>query len=528
MVDGYQEDNADLKDRGSDILLKIANPDIFRLNSFRILELPVTASPREISSQMRKLDLVEKFGNNGFAERGALYLNPAPDTEARQTAYQRLVDPESRLIDELFWFWPLQASPVDADVALTALIQNNLLDAISIWKRNEMQNSESHVSTHNLAILYHALALDLEYTETAQSLSKKQIEQKRFYWKEAYSRWNILLNNECFWQRLKQRIDELDDPRLTSGSGYRIRSEAPSAIISINALLAAKAVQKNSNEEALFHINLINGSDFDKDVIENALRRAVEPMRDRIKVLCTNSETETNKSPEHADEVAIKLIENTSIFLNTIDTLLPNGHPTRESAHDEVASQILSSTITFGNKTSDHKRSLELANHALSISTSASIRQRIETNIEIVSNNLRYNTCWFCGQNPSEDEAVLKVNMYGDVQSQAGWTSTKYTWRKLAVAVPRCKHCKSIHGRKILIGWLGAILGIILAVVTGVNTNGWIGCAFFVGCLIIGLILAPLSKPDKVFPEKYKLTFPDIVKLISQGWGVGDKPPGVS
>ncbi|MDD5701288.1 MAG: hypothetical protein PHU23_04470 [Dehalococcoidales bacterium] len=524
MVDSYQEAKADLKDRGSDILLKIANPDIFRLNSFRILELPVTASPREISSQMRKLDLVEKFGNNGFTERGALHLNPAPDTEARQTASQRLIDPESRLIDELFWFWPLQASPVDVDVALTALKQNNLSDAISIWKRNEVQNSETHVSTHNLAILYHALALDLEYTETAQSLSKKQIEQKRSYWKEAYSRWKILLNNEGFWQRLNQRIDELDDPRLTSGTSYRIRSEAPSAIISINAMLAAKAVQKNSNEEALFHINLINGSDFDKAVIENALRRTVDPIRDRIKVLCTNAETETNKSPEHADEVAIKLVENTSIFLNTIDKLLPNGHPTRESAHDEIASQISSSTVSFGNKTANHKKSLELANRALSISASASVRQRIETNIEIITNNLRYSTCWFCGENASSDSMALAVKMYGDVRNDG----QRITWRWFNVQVPRCKQCKSIHGRKTLIGWSGAILGIILAIVVGANTNGWIGVAFFVGCLTIGLVLAPISRPEKVATEGHKKLFPDVQKLLSQGWVIGDKPPGAN
>jgi hypothetical protein len=302
----------------------------------------------------------------------------------------------------------------------------------------------------------------------------------------------------------------------------------PLVIIFINAMLAVRAMQTNANEEARFHINLINGSGFDKAVIENALRRAVEPIRDRIEVLCTNAETETNESPENANETVIKLIEQTAKPLNTIDKLLPDGHLARESVHDKIASQILSSTISFGNKTANHKVSLNLANRALSISASASVRQRIETNIEIVTNNMIYSTCWFCGHNLSDGEAVLKVNMYGDVQSQSGWTSTKYTWRRLSVIVPRCKHCKSIHGRKTLIGWLGAILGIILAIVIGANTNGWIGFGIFVVCLIIGLSIAPHIKPKEVFPEQYKLTFPDVTKLISQGWGVGDKPPGVS
>ncbi len=525
MVNNYHAENIDLGDRGSEILLKIANPNLYRFNSFRILELPVTASPREISSQIRKLDLIAKFGNNGVADQGFLGVNPSPDTDARQSAHQRLIDPEYRLIDEIFWFWPHQLGFAnDTDEALAALKHNDLSTAISIWKRNEVEASEAHVSMHNLAILYHILALDLEYTEKTQSLSKKQIEQKRSYWRETYPRWQILINNEGFWQRVEQRIEELDDPRLTSGTAYRIRSELPLVVISINAMLAAQAAQRNNDEETLFHTNLVNGSGFDKAAIENALRSTVEPIRDSIKILCTNAETETNKSPEHADETAVNLIDKTAILLKTIDKLLPDGHPTRNSIHDEIASQILGSTVSFGNKTENHSKSLDLAKRALSISASESVRQRIETNIETITNNLRYSTCWFCENNRSEDEAALSVKMYGDVVR----SGNQVRWRHFQVHVPRCKQCRSIHGRITLIGWAGALLGIILWIVVGANTNGWIGFAFFTGCLIIGLILAPLSRPEKVAGEGHMKHFPDVQKLLSQGWVIGDKPSGTS
>lgn len=524
MAEMYRIGKVDSKDRDGEMLVRIANPAIYRLNPFRVLELPVTASPRDISSQIRKLDLMDKFGSNGTSERGPLYLNPSPDAEVRQLAYQRLVDPESRLIDEFFWFWPLRTGHNEADEALIALKHNDISSAISIWEQSGEWAGGNHISTHNLAILYHALALDLEHVETIQSLTKKQIEQKHSYWQKAYSGCQILLNDEGFWQRLGQRIDELDDPRLTSGTGYRIRSEVPLVISSINAMLALQAVQKDNDEEMLFHLNLINTSRFDKTVIDKALRRTAEPIRDRIKALCTNAEIETNKSPEHADDTARNLIKQTSIFLNEIDKLLPESHPIRDSAHDDLASQIMSCTISFGNETSLHKEFLELADRALSIAASTSVTQRIFTNREIVANNLRYSTCWFCGKHPSEEGMSAKVKMYGDVHNDG----SRITWRWFNVEVPRCKQCKSIHGKKTLIGWSGAILGIILAIVVGANTNGWIGFAFFAGCLTIGLVLAPISRPEKVAAEGHKKLFPDVQKLVSQGWVIGDKPPGAN
>jgi len=527
MADSYRLSS--LKDRGSDILLKTANPSIYRLNSFRILELPVIAAPRDISSQIRKLDLSEKFGNNGAYERGPLYLNPSPNTETRQSAYQRLLDPESRLIDELFWFWPLRTdSPIEEDEALTALLRNDISSAISIWKQHEELASESYVSTHNLAILYHTFALDLEYLETIQSLAQKQIEQKHTYWNKAYSIWQILLKKDGFWQRLGQRIDELDDPRLTHNTGNRIKSEVPLVISSINAQLAAQAAQKNNNTETLFHLNLLNNSRFDKVIIDDALRRTVEPLRDRIKVLCANAEIEAKKSPEHADKTARNLIKETNIFLNMIDKLLPEGHVIRESVHDQIASQILGCAVSFGNKTDDHEKLLKLAKSALSISVSASVRQRIETNIETINNNLKYTTCWFCKVTRASNKAIVSVNMYSNVSRESTWTGTKVHWQRLTVRVPRCENCKSIHDRTNLIIWLSVICGIVLAFLIGAITNGWLGFLIFLIVTVTGVVVAPNLKPKEIEKQKHKLLFPDVQKLISQGWSVGDKPSGVN
>ena len=117
----------------NETLLKMTRPDIYRVNAFRILNIPVTASPKEISSRIRRLDLMEKYGNVEQHYSIFLPLSGARDSDARHQAQQRLRDPELRFIDEFFWFWPLSLnSTEDSDEALVAIKQNDLLRASSI------------------------------------------------------------------------------------------------------------------------------------------------------------------------------------------------------------------------------------------------------------------------------------------------------------------------------------------------------------------------------------------------------------
>jgi len=525
MSEHYASSGTSIDDRGSEILLKMARPDIYRINAFRMIEIPVTSSPRVISSQMRKLDLMEKLGVTCQMERGFLPLTPAPDSEGRREAHQRLTDPESRLIDELFWFWPLQMGvPEDKDEALMFLKRNDFAGAVSIWKQHEENSSEANVSTHNLAIMYHVLALDMEYVEATQTLSTKQSKQKRSYWEQAFQRWQILMKHEGFWQRLTARIRELDDPRLTTGTARRIRAGLPLVILSINAMLAVQAAQKGNGEEASYHISVMAQSGFDQSAIDEALRRAIAPIRDHIKTICANAENETNMAPEHADNVVRSLIDQTSRLLATIDKLLPEGHATRESAHDEVASRILTSQIAFGNKTDDWRVSLELVEQALPIAVSASVRKRIEENTTIVKNNLERGTCWFCKKRPAVDKAAVEVKMHGDVTRNY----TNVQWRHTTIEVPRCKECSSAHEREVLVLVGGAIIGLIVGPVScSATDNGWLGFGIVVLFAVVGYIIARRTRPEGIKSDDYKNENPAIKELQSKGWGFGEKPSGV-
>src|ERR1700741_1326695 len=87
-------------------LLDVAHLNIYRENAFRITGLPVDATIKEIARHADMLKQMEELGYGEKANPGALALDPPPNIEQIREAIQRLKEPERRLIDEFFWFWP--------------------------------------------------------------------------------------------------------------------------------------------------------------------------------------------------------------------------------------------------------------------------------------------------------------------------------------------------------------------------------------------------------------------------------------
>lgn len=526
------EDNNQPLETGKSIkwnetLLKMARLDIYRINAFRILNLPVNASSKEISTRTRQLDLIEKYGVVEQDNNGALPLSSTYDSNSRREAQQRLLDPELRFIDEFFWFWPVSLdSSGDSDDALIAMKQGYLSSALSTWERHEVEGSEANVSKHNLAVFYHAMALDIEYAESEEKLvSVEKIEGKRVYWQKAFSRWQTLLDDEGFWSRIRERIGVLDDPRLTTGTARRIREGLPAALLSINAQLAVEAVEMNDPSDSLYHLKLIRESGFHNTIIDEAIHQATIPIRDRLRAICTHAGEQTGSVPEHDDTVAEELMKYASPSLQALDLLLPEGDDTRESAHDEVALQVRSCLISYCNQTQNWRNTLQLTREALEIAASPSVRQKIQEDINTIDTNLKYSTCWFCGIAPANDSSTINVMMHGNVQRDHKWSGTEVTYQKLPVPVPRCRACESAHKQRHNFGCAGPIVGVILAILIGMAAQSFaVGIAVFAVCWLVGYLISVLTFPKGIRPESYKNEFRTVREMQSQGWKIGEKP----
>lgn len=515
----------------NETLLKMARPDIYRVNAFRMLGLPVNASPKEVSSHIRNLDLIEKYGDIEQHEGSFLTPSTARDRDARREAQQRLLDPELRFIDEFFWFWPLSLdSTQENDETLAAIKQRDLSRALSIWEHHETHGSEANVSIHNLAVFYHAMALDIEHTEgEAKGISEQHVEQKRSYWQQAFSKWKKLLSEESFWKRVRERIRELDDPRLTTDTANRIREGLPKALLSINAMLAVEASETNDPKDMAFHLAMIQQSGFDSAIAQEAMQRAVVPIRYRLKAMCLHCVEEISNAPESGNNLASNLIKNTAPLLKSVDSLLAKGDSTRESLHDEVASQVRSCLISFGNETGDWRAVSETAKQSLSIAESPSLRQKIKDDLETISLNAEYSTCWFCGGDYADSDSSVTVMMHGNVERERKFLQTQVRWQYLPITVPRCAECESAHKHSKAWKIGGTITAFVLAIFVGIASG-----SFWVFLLILGTIiaaahgLAAITFPKGVKPESYEKEFRTVKEMLSRGWMIGAKPKDVS
>src|ERR1035437_3532286 len=87
-------------------LLDAATKDLSRNNAFRITGLPVDASVPQITKNEDRLTPMTKLGLGESANKSAFALKPPPTLAQLHKAYENLKDPEKRLLDEFFWFWP--------------------------------------------------------------------------------------------------------------------------------------------------------------------------------------------------------------------------------------------------------------------------------------------------------------------------------------------------------------------------------------------------------------------------------------
>src|SRR5437870_1635747 len=113
-------------------LLDAATKDLFRRNAFRITGLPVDATPRDVAKHVEKLKVFAELGQDA-QPNAALPLRPPPTVEDIRQAIQNLKDPEKRLIDEFFWFWPENFGQSRSDPAIQALEKGDLEAAADIW-----------------------------------------------------------------------------------------------------------------------------------------------------------------------------------------------------------------------------------------------------------------------------------------------------------------------------------------------------------------------------------------------------------
>ena len=363
-------------------LLQLAGPELYRHNAFRITGLSTIATTREIGRQLERIKLSEKIGTLAVHSTGYLPLDPPANIDLVRESIHRLRNPERRLIEEFFWFWPFEEA--DSLRSHQVVLNGDIRPAIEAWTKNAYLDDDP-VSIHNLAIASHCSALDFERKDglSAQECSKRDSD-----WQQTYQYWVQLLNVEKFWTVLVKRIRTLDEPQLTTGMGRRIRESLPLALLLINARLAVKFAEEQSSAEVVRQIRIMRESGFDEEDIQEALRRAISTIFGRIKSLCRSAQEKANDVPNKANEVAYHLLEQAREPLRVISRVLPSGSSTRNDIRDEVALTSLTCQISYGNETEDWESALALGELALAVAAGGPAKSRILASLKVLKENI--------------------------------------------------------------------------------------------------------------------------------------------
>src|SRR5262249_6336905 len=147
-------------------------------------------------------------------------------------------DPETRLLDELFWFWPQSSGLSAPDPALDALAGGNVEQARQIWQQRA-QTPDGSVARHNLAVLAHVLALACEGLVAGPPFADAR--PLLDVWREALAGWAAVLRDDAFWEQLRRRIAARNEPQLPAALAGRLREDLPVFLAGINAQLAVRA-----------------------------------------------------------------------------------------------------------------------------------------------------------------------------------------------------------------------------------------------------------------------------------------------
>lgn len=367
-------------------LLDACTPLVYVHNAFRISGLAVDATARDIKRRIDDLKHAEELGDSEVEHTHAFALDPAPTLEHIREAARRLQDPERRIIEELFWFWPNEWGGGRADHSLTALSNGDKDTAFKTWSSALSNgNGASHVvAKHNLAVMYQLVALDSEQLALEHDLTPDQHQTIAKYWRTSFNWWEDLTADEMFWSLISDRIRMMDDPRLTTGFSRRMRTTFPEALDKINAMLAVAFFEKGKLDLGRNHVTYMLETHQGLDDVPKTLAIVTKPLKTRIESSVEKARTAAQREPKKAAQGARDLLNAVAEPIKIIKMILPTTDHERIDLCDSVAETCLTCQIAFARETKDWDTSLQLLDTAKAYAASEETKGRLEENFALV------------------------------------------------------------------------------------------------------------------------------------------------
>jgi hypothetical protein len=367
--------------------LEAATPEIFRNNAFRITGLSVDATARELNKQVERLQIMEELGQGRVVHTSVFALQPPPTLDKIRGALHRLRDPEARLIEEFFWFWPEQFGQREMDAAMHALLAGDCDTAAKIWMVRE-SSAQGTVAMHNAAIFWHLTGLERGHYAASAEPNPGLQGGTEISCRNAVSRWRVLLTDEGLWETVNKRIEQLNDPRISFDFCRRMRVAMPVALAKIHAQIAMRYAERDLMEAARSQAQLLSTLTSDKTAVETAADLVLASAKSRLGEHSQRAKTEAGLHPGQADSLVQSLIGPSLFLAQVAELFFGDDENAVRDVLDQAVSVCIDCVVAYQRETGNDPRFVDLLNRLRPISTDPGLSNRITKNLQIGKNNI--------------------------------------------------------------------------------------------------------------------------------------------
>ena len=362
-------------------LITVANKDLFRKNAFRITALPVDATPREVSRHVDELKMRAELGNAPHKHKVAYPLNPQPTIDVIREAIQNIKDPEKRLIDEFFWFWPEEFGDSKSDLSCQALAQGDTAKANDIWRERVKEQTNGIVPKHNLAVSYLMTAIQMEYKALGHKIPEEKRQEMTEIWKSAVRKWNRIADDDNLWEKVADRIRQLNEANLKTGFARQMRASFPEAFLGINVELIMDLASSGEVGLAKQYLQYLRELCQRPNDLENSVVRILLPAKNRLKDHIRQALDQAEKKPSDGINVTRELLNQSRPTLDIFNLFFSAQSDVRNELFDDLVSTCNRLQVIYYKQTKDDVGCLEILKAILPLVSSSELKGVIEKDI---------------------------------------------------------------------------------------------------------------------------------------------------
>lgn len=369
---------------------ELFSPNLYWRNPYNVLQLSVCATPKDIRKKKEDLDATSFCGNIRDSYSRLLPYDWEISSEVADELFETLKSPESRLFYWLLWFWPLETGARGIDESIQYLNQCDASDRIgglSSWYEYYLSDGreKDFISNHNLAVYYHMMALEQEhYRLLGEDIDLAKCDK---LWKSAIKHFDRLLNNDDFWDFFAARVEDLNDPQITTEMVSMIRRDLPLGMDQINAALLKEYLCKNEFDDGKRQLEYIKSSQQGMDDVDGTLAELVNAMFKKFGVYCESIRNKVEAEKSKGATIANNVLRGAPRRLQCLSLIAGIDSPDYSRMSDEIAYLILKCQIEYVKSTEDWELSASLLRRAKEFARSSHAQKRLAHNLSIVQKN---------------------------------------------------------------------------------------------------------------------------------------------